>query len=122
MNVLVVDDQPEIRIAISRLLRSLGHDAYPAVDGSAAVDLATQGDRAFDVVLLDIQMPGLDGYETARKIRLLLPSGTPIFAVTGAPVDIASAQSAGFRGIIPKPVGSDVLASLFKSLPQSLTN
>ena len=64
--VLVVDDNFDAAMTLDALLRSLGHETVTAYDGAQA--LTTAGDFKPDVVLLDIGMPDIDGYEVARRL------------------------------------------------------
>ena len=64
--VLVVDDEPSNRELIEALLTELGHDVDMAADGPAAL---AKLDPSHDLVLLDVMMPGIDGFEVARRIR-----------------------------------------------------
>ena len=66
-NVLLVDDQPANLLALEAMLGGLGYDLVRAHSGPEALRLLLRDD--FAVVLLDVQMPGLDGFETARLIR-----------------------------------------------------
>jgi CheY-like chemotaxis protein len=67
LRILVVDDFPTLTEGLSKWLRGLGHEVEVAFDGMQAIEAA----ETFrpDIVLLDINMPGLDGYETAQRIR-----------------------------------------------------
>jgi putative two-component system response regulator len=76
-----------------------------AYNGEKAVELARE--RAYDLILLDVLMPGLDGYETCRAIRQTELNGeTPVVFVTGHDDQAArqEAASAGGSGFVPKPV------------------
>lgn len=72
LDVLVVDDEPSIRQVLTRYFASRGHAVVSARDGADAVRLARQ--TTFDVVVCDLRLPGIDGYEVVRRIRSL-PSG-----------------------------------------------
>jgi PAS domain S-box-containing protein len=109
--VLVVDDNSDAASALEALLRSLGHETRVAYDGLQALRLA----REFlpDVVLLDIGMPGLDGYEVARRLRALKSqSKVKIVAVTGwgQEADRQRSKEAGFDVHLVKPVDANDLA------------
>lgn len=66
-NVLVIDDEQAIRLLIVAILEDEGHRVIEARDGFEGLDLLAQ--ERPDVVILDIMMPGIDGYETLRRIR-----------------------------------------------------
>ena len=111
--VLVVDDNRDITAAVTDVVRMLGHHTEKAHDGPAALE-------AFDafrpeVVLLDLGMPGMNGYEVARRIRER-PGGADVtlVAVTGwgQPVDIARTCEGGFDQHLVKPAGLLVLREL----------
>jgi signal transduction histidine kinase len=83
LNILVVDDRPENLLALETILEDLGHQIICVRSGSEALREVLQ--RTFAVVLLDINMPGMDGYETAEMIRRRVASEyTPIIFVTAA--------------------------------------
>src|SRR4051794_22524355 len=97
LHVLVVDDYPDMRLSLLLMLRAWGFEAREAGDGQAALRLA----QAFcpDVVLLDLGLPDLDGYEVARRLRQL-PGLAKIrfIALTGfgRQEDVDRRQEAGF--------------------------
>jgi len=66
-SVLIVDDEPNIRLSLEFLMRQAGYDVRVARDGDAA--LAAVAERVPDLVLLDVMMPGRDGYEVCQAIR-----------------------------------------------------
>ncbi len=72
LDILVVDDEPSIRRVLTRYFASRGHAVVSARDGIEATKLARQS--AFDVVICDLRLPGMDGHEVVRKIRSL-PTG-----------------------------------------------
>jgi two-component system nitrogen regulation response regulator NtrX len=102
LQILVVDDDPAIRSALRRALEGSGHAVQEAAD--AAEGLARLDPRATDVVLLDINLPGLDGLEALERFREQAPV-TAVIMVTGE-ATLANAMRAGQRGaydFIEKP-------------------
>jgi PAS domain S-box-containing protein len=109
--VLVVDDNVDAACSLELLLRSLGHETRVAHDGATALQAAS--DFEPDIVLLDIGMPDLDGYEVARRLRAQRNGrNIRIVAVTGwgQDADRERSREAGFDVHLVKPVGSDELA------------
>lgn len=109
--VLVVDDNVDAATALGMLLESLGHDTRIANGGLQALEIAAEFHP--DIVLLDIGMPGLDGYEVAKRLRALDPRHTVrIIAVTGwgQDTDREKSQEAGFDLHLVKPVDTNDLA------------
>ena len=117
MRVLVVDDNVDAADSTAMLLSLDGFDAHSVHSAQAALDAV-----AFlkpDVVLLDIGLPEMDGYDVARRLRELPVGTTPaIIALTGygQPADRVRAASAGFDEFLVKPVEPDVLNGLLRSL------
>jgi CheY-like chemotaxis protein len=110
--VLVVDDNADNAESLALLLRSMGHDVHVARDGRAA--LAALSRTRPQIVLLDIVMPDLTGYEVARRIREQLGRGVQIVAISGfgADEDRQLALEAGFDQHLVKPVDPAFLKSL----------
>jgi len=111
--ILVVDDNVDAATTLQLLLKSLGHEACAVYDGQQALSMAL----AFrpDVVLLDIGMPGLDGYEVARRLRALKRGESlRIIAVTGwgQEADRTRSREAGFDVHLVKPVDPGLLTSV----------
>ncbi len=111
MKVLVVDDQAEVRDTTAALIAALGEQPLVAADAEAAIELALE--HLPDIVLLDIHMPGVDGFRAARILRREMGSRSWLCALTGAPVDMASASESGFDGVLSKPLGDASLKALF---------
>jgi signal transduction histidine kinase len=112
-SILLVDDDPKKRLALAAVLRSLGHHLFLAESGQEALRLAMQRDYA--VILLDVQMPEMDGFETARLIHGRKRSAhTPIIFITAfdrADIDIAHGYAAGAVDYIFAPVIPEILCA-----------
>lgn len=111
-HVLCVEDNPYGRVVLNTVLGELGHRVTFAGSGEAALDaLAREGP---DVVLMDVALPGIDGFETARRIRALpQPAGcVPVIGISGRTEDsaAAAARAAGMDFYLPKPVSPAALA------------
>jgi PAS domain S-box-containing protein len=105
--VLVVDDEPDARSLIERLLRRCGADVTAAADADEGLDLVRR--RGFDLILSDIGMPGQDGYQFLQRVRALPRDeggNTPAVAITAfaRSEDRRRALMAGFQMHLPKPV------------------
>jgi PAS domain S-box-containing protein len=114
--VLVVDDNLDAAESLEILLQLWGHQARSANDGPQA--LALVADFQPEIILLDIGLPGMDGYEVARQIRELPTGrGALIVAVTGygRSSDRLQSQDAGFDHHLVKPVQPEVLQELIAS-------
>lgn len=113
--VLIVDDHPANRQVARLFLAPLGCEIVEAVDGTEAVEYAAT--TPFDLILMDVRMPGMDGLAATRAIRALPgdPGRTPILAVTAdaMPEDAARCLAAGMDGHLAKPVTH---ASLFAAI------
>ncbi len=113
--VLVAEDIPDAAEMLRLMVESMGHEVRVAADGVQAVAVA----REFTprVVLLDIGMPRMDGYEAARQIREALGDGVVLVALTGwgQEDDQRRAQEAGFDRHLTKPADPDVLEDLITS-------
>ena len=112
LRVLVADDSDVNRTVALGLLRALGADGDAVVDGAQAVEQVQAG--AYDVVLLDHEMPGVDGPTAARRIRDLggRAGRLPIWALTGrvSADDVRRCTDAGMDGVLAKPLDLDALA------------
>jgi CheY-like chemotaxis protein len=117
--VLVVDDNVDSAEAIGKLLQLKGHDVRCAFDGASAVSIAPQFGP--HLILLDISLPDMDGYEVLRRLRKESRASQPLVAAVtgfGQPEDRRRTQEAGFDHHLVKPFGPDVLMALLQSLEQ----
>ena len=79
MSILVIDDDPEIRSSVGMFLQARGHMVYEAADGFVGVRVLRR--EAVDIVITDVKMPGMDGFEVLRKVKRLSPD-TEVIVVT----------------------------------------
>jgi two-component system, cell cycle response regulator DivK len=119
--ILVVEDTEDNRKIIRDLLSSVGYELIEAVDGAEGVALA-QSARP-DLILMDIQLPVLDGYEATRRIRAIPELAVvPIIAVTSYALsgDEAKTRAAGCDGYVAKPFSPrQLLAKIREFLPDA---
>jgi len=123
LRILVVDDNVDAADTLAELLRTSGHDVHTVYDGIAALT-AVHSHRA-DVVLLDIGMPKLNGYDTARQIRANDPENEVLLvAVTGwgQDEDRRRSHESGFNHHLLKPVDLALLERILMSAPQGVHN
>jgi CheY-like chemotaxis protein len=116
--ILVVDDNQDAANATAMLIAEIGGDARVAYDGDSA--LAMLHEYRPDVILLDIGMHGLDGYETCRRIRAALGKGIVLVALTGfgQEQDKEKATRAGFNAHLTKPADEAALRGILaQALP-----
>ena len=113
LRVLCAEDNPYARVVLNTILTELGHRADFAGTGEAAVAAVERG--AYDIVLMDVTLPGLDGLAAARAIRALPDgvAGVRIIGVSGRtePADVEAALAAGMNAFLAKPVSPAALAS-----------
>ena len=112
LRLLVAEDNPVNLQVVVAMLEGLGAQVDCVLDGAQAVAQCREG--RFDALLLDIQMPGMDGYEAARRIRAEGARRLPIIAVTANAMstDRHLALAAGMNDHLPKPLSRDALAAM----------
>jgi len=114
--VLIVDDGEVNQLVAAGLLTHLGYTTEIAVDGRQAIELI--GQRQFDAILMDVQMPVMDGYDATREIRRLEGGGrrTPIIAMTATVTDGERDRclAAGMDDYIAKPIGKSVVLAMLE--------
>ena len=114
LRLLVVEDNPINRLVIDSLLKLEGAQADLASDGHEAIArVAKTGGAPYDLALLDVEMPGIDGYETARRLREIDPS-LPLLGQTARAMaeDLEHCLQAGMRGRVVKPIVREELVRL----------
>ena len=113
--VLIVDDCPVSRLIVQEELRGLGFSTAEAANGAAALTALER--QTCDAVLMDCQMPGLDGYETTRRLRQReLGTGRRTvvlgFTASSGPEVEEHCRAAGMDGLLTKPLNPQALAAL----------
>lgn len=120
--ILIIEDNEQNMYMLTYLLQSEGYDIIQAYSGITGVEFAKEENP--DIVLLDIQLPEMDGYEVAEKlIQIEAMKDTPIIAVTSyaMPGDKEKALESGATGYIEKPINPDTFISQMESfLPKHL--
>lgn len=124
--ILIVDDIGAVRKRYASILRSEGYEVTVAVDGKEALDLASR--RLFDLICLDLNMPGMNGLDVLYELRTNYSKMREVFHVTDVPVlcitgygseeAVNTALLLGAAGVLNKPVNLDELLSTVKNLLQ----
>lgn len=110
--ILIIEDNEQNMYLLTFILSRQGHDVIQAGDGRQGIERALK-DRP-DMILLDIQLPEMDGYAVARELRAIVAlAETPIVAVTSYAMlgDREKAIAAGCTGYIEKPINPDTFIS-----------
>jgi len=115
LNVLIVDDEPIVHLTISTFLEHLDHHAHSAHDGKEAIQKIEN--ETFDLVLLDIRMPGMDGFGVLEKVQPLIPP-LRIVVMTGHgdPAMSEKAKSLGAYQFVLKPLSLAGLQEMIKEI------
>lgn len=120
LNILVVEDKPQNQLAIQGLLEHLGHNHLCVNSAELAIQALKK--NAFDCILMDIQLPGIDGIEATRRIRTMPEEmfSIPIAAMTASAMKGAREKfiEAGMNEYLPKPIIIGDLARVLESLMQ----
>ena len=118
LRVLIAEDNRDTAESLKQLLRDLGYDAHVINDGESAVPAASA--LKPHVVIMDIGLPGLNGYDAARRIRARIP-GVRIVALTGLdkPADRQRSAEAGIDHHLVKPANPAVLRQILDATPRT---
>jgi DNA-binding response OmpR family regulator len=118
LRILVVDDNEDASETLALLLRQTGHEVRVAADGASAQTAAEEFRP--EVVLLDIGLPGMDGWEVARRLRTLDLQGVRLVAISGYGLDEdrRRAREVGFDQYFTKPVSFATLREYLGQLPR----
>jgi PAS domain S-box-containing protein len=118
--ILVVDDEASIRLVTGRLLEKLGFIPVLAVDGFHALEKLRDQPERFSAAILDLMMPGMNGYKLAREIRALV-AGLPLIVASGMMGDMEAGEertqlaAIGVRTVLKKPFTESVLIEALKA-------
>jgi diguanylate cyclase (GGDEF)-like protein len=106
ITVLIVDDTPENIDVLSAVLSGMGCELLAATSGERAIELA--GRRRPDLILLDVMMPGMDGFEVCRRLKAdMALAEIPVVFCTARTDDISTGFAAGGSDYITKPINAD---------------
>jgi len=116
MNVLVVEDNASISMVISRIIKGMGHEVTGAADAELALDLVEANE--YHLILMDVELPGINGYEATNKIREMLSHWIPIIFLSANTEDsyIAKGIESGGDDYLSKPVKPMVLRAKIKAM------
>lgn len=115
MRVLIVEDDPEINQLLCAYAELAGFEADTALSGLDA--LAVSGSVAHDLVLLDLMLPDIDGFEVARRLKAVAATaGTPVVILTALTSDVSrkQAEDLGVAHYMTKPFDPDELIQLMQ--------
>jgi CheY-like chemotaxis protein len=114
--ILFVDDSRDNADTLATFFKLLGHQTAVAYDGDRAV--VTAAEFAPDIAFIDLKMPMMDGFDTAREFRSLLGDDAILIALTGLDWkrSQANAERSGFDGYLQKPASASHLAALVETL------
>jgi signal transduction histidine kinase/CheY-like chemotaxis protein len=119
-NFLIVDDSEDTIAMLQELLQVAGANVMTARNGAEALRIAAENE--FDVILSDISMPEMDGFEFLQRLRKIDGrQDVPVIAITGfgRSDDIARARAAGFYSHLTKPLNLQVLTDVLQQIPES---
>jgi CheY-like chemotaxis protein len=106
-SILVIEDDPDMRGLLVLMLEDRGHHVVAASDGREGLDVLRH--ERPDLILLDMKMPVMDGWEFARRYREAEPDPSPIVVMTAAEDPRQRAEEVGAAGWLGKPVELDLL-------------
>lgn len=106
IRVLAVDDNPESLGVIALMLERYGAEVVTVSGGAAALDALSETGHAFDALVCDLAMPGMDGMQLVRAVRARGMADLPAIAVTAFadPIRLKAAKEAGYQSVITKPI------------------
>jgi two-component system OmpR family response regulator len=119
MRVLVIDDDPSIRQMVAYALGDAGHHVAEAPDGRVALELI--GRQHPDLIILDMKMPGMDGWDFVQRYRARYGQGVPIIVLTAA-LDAAQRGAAvNAAAYVAKPFDLDILMERVSAIASTMS-
>jgi CheY-like chemotaxis protein len=117
LRLLVAEDNPVNQLVIEQMLRGAGAEVWLVGDGEAAVERVRQSPHGFDAVLMDVQMPRMDGFEATRRIATLAP-GLPVVGQTAhaMPEEREQCLACGMASHIAKPIEFEQLVNALRTV------
>ncbi|MBV9826102.1 MAG: response regulator [Alphaproteobacteria bacterium] len=114
-NILIIDDDPQMRRLVTLILNDAGHSVRQAPGGQAGIEKVRQAQP--DLVITDLVMPDKEGIETIRELHHEFPD-IPILAISGGTPDVylRAARELGAQASLAKPFGADELAEIVNEL------
>jgi CheY-like chemotaxis protein len=116
---LVVEDNPVNQLLAEEMLKRLGFEVTVAIDGVEALEACQR--RVPDIVLMDVQMPRMDGFGATRQLRLMQQAGLlrrfPIIGVTACGASRQECLDAGMDGFIAKPLSLACMEEQLRAVP-----
>ncbi len=121
--VLIIEDNPANMLLMAYLLKAFGHEPLEASSDRRGLELAAEAEP--QIILCDLQLPGLDGYEIAHRLKVDVHlKSVPLIAVTAYAMvgDREKALAAGFDGYIAKPINPETFVGEIENFLHSSTN
>ena len=113
-NILVVDDLKSIRMTLGRVLEDEGYNVVLAEDGYQAIEVAKQ--TSFDIIFMDIKMPGINGVQTFREVKKINPQAAVIMMTAYSVEDLVrEALEEGAYAVVYKPFDIENIVSIIES-------
>ena len=121
MKVIVADDSQVMRMIIEKIVKTLGYQAIHAGNGQEVLSVLEKGFKDIDLILLDWNMPVMNGLETLTRIKKINPDcDIPIVMVSTESEDdkVRQAMNAGAGGYIPKPFTAETLGAVIRQVKE----
>ena len=123
-SILIVDDEPDIITTFKRYLAIAGYSTYGFTNPSAALEHFRQNPEAYQIIITDVRMPGMNGFELAREIRNT-SRDVKIIITSAFEMNMSEVKkvlpSLKIDGLLEKPVGLDRLTTIIQAVAQEIT-